>query len=63
MMLFTQMMGYLNGENIANTLSLGLQEYMASAYRVAGEIQQTIIAPVAFSILAVFILFEFQKFL
>ncbi|MGA5590992.1 hypothetical protein ACPCF3_06285 [Enterococcus mundtii] len=61
MMLFTQMMGYLNGENIANTLSLGLQEYMASAYRVAGEIQQTIIAPVAFSILAVFILFEFQK--
>ncbi|GKS54253.1 hypothetical protein IGJ91_002614 [Enterococcus sp. DIV0765f] len=61
MMLFDRMMEYLNGDNIAETLSRGLQDYMADAYRVAGIIQQTIIAPVAFSILAIFILFEFQK--
>ncbi|MBO1085433.1 MULTISPECIES: hypothetical protein [Enterococcus] len=61
MMLFTRMMEYLNGDNIADSLSRGLQEYMVDAYEIAGVIQQTIIAPVAFSILAIFILFEFQK--
>ena len=49
------------GTILQKPLSRGLQDYMADAYRVAGIIQQTIIAPVAFSILAIFILFEFPK--
>ncbi|WP_430617407.1 hypothetical protein IGI86_002670 [Enterococcus sp. AZ188] len=61
MNLFSQIMWYLNGDDLMNILGMNLSEFMHDAYRISTEIQKTVVAPVAFALLSVFILLEFQK--
>ncbi|OTP24863.1 hypothetical protein [Enterococcus mundtii] len=61
MSLFSQIMWFLNGDDLVNILGLNLSEFMHDAYRISLEIQKTVVAPVAFALLSIFILLEFQK--
>ncbi len=61
MSLFSQIMWYLNGDDLMNILGMNLSEFMHDAYKVSLEIQKTVVAPVAFALLSIFILLEFQK--
>ncbi|MBE9897087.1 hypothetical protein G8C15_17320 [Enterococcus casseliflavus] len=61
MNLFSQIMWYLTGDDLINILGQNLSEFMYDAYKVSIEIQKTIVAPVAFAVLSIFILLEFQK--
>ncbi len=61
MNLFSQIMYYLNGDDLKNILSLDLQHYIYGAYVFVVDLQKTVIAPVAYALLAIFILLEFQK--
>lgn len=61
MNLFSQIMWYLNGDDLVNILGMDLSNFMHDAYRISLEIQKTVVAPVAFALLSIFILLEFQK--
>ncbi|WP_376716945.1 hypothetical protein [Enterococcus durans] len=61
MNIFKQIMYYLNGEDLRNILSLDLQQYLYNAYVFVIDLQKTVVGPVAYALLAIFILLEFQK--
>lgn len=61
MSLFNQIIAYLNGEDLQAMLSQDLQSYMYDAYSLVMRLQQHVVGPIALSILAVFVLLEFQK--
>ena len=62
MNIFSQIMTYLNGEDLqkyAWTKSKFL--YMYDAYDLVKDLQTIVVGPLALSILALFILLEFQR--
>ena len=61
MWLFNQIMFYLNGDDLKYTLSKNLSGYMYDAYKLVVDLQELVVIPLSLSILAIFILFEFQK--
>ncbi|MBF8808725.1 MAG: hypothetical protein IC227_11365 [Enterococcus lacertideformus] len=61
MNIFNQIMFYLNGEDLQNTLSQNLSEYLYDAYQLVKNLQTIVVIPLSLSILAIFILLEFQK--
>lgn len=61
MSLFNQIIAYLNGEDLQAMLSQDLQSYMYDAYSLVMRLQQHVVGPIALSILAIFVLLEFQK--
>ncbi|MBO1102887.1 hypothetical protein [Enterococcus hirae] len=61
MWLFNQIMFYLNGDDLKYTLSKNLSGYMDDAYKLVVDLQELVVIPLALSILAIFILLEFQK--
>lgn len=60
MNIFNQIMTYLNGEDLQNTLGQNLSSYMYDAYELVKDLQTIVVGPLALSILALFILLEFQ---
>lgn len=61
MNIFSQIMTYLNGEDLQNTLGQNLSSYMYDAYDLVKDLQTIVVGPLALSILALFILLEFQR--
>ncbi|TBX32221.1 hypothetical protein EUZ95_07320 [Enterococcus durans] len=61
MSIFSQIMVYLNGEDLQNTLGQNLSSYMYDAYDLVKDLQTIVVGPLALSILALFILLEFQR--
>ena len=61
MSIFSQIMIYLNGEDLQNTLGQNLSSYMYDAYDLVKDLQTIVVGPLALSILALFILLEFQR--
>jgi hypothetical protein len=61
MSVFNQIMFFLNGEDLQNALSQNLSNYLYDAYKLVKELQTLVVSPLALSILAIFILLEFQK--
>lgn len=61
MNIFSQIMTYLNGEDLQNTLGQNLSSYMYDAYDLVKGLQTIVVGPLALSILALFILLEFQR--
>lgn len=61
MSIFSQIMVYLNGEDLQNTLGQDLSSYMYDAYDLVKDLQTIVVGPLALSILALFILLEFQR--
>lgn len=61
MSIFNQIMTYLNGQDLQNLLGQNLQEAIYDAYDLVGKLQVHVVGPLALSILAIFVLLEFQK--
>ncbi|MEY8445727.1 hypothetical protein AALA44_06115 [Enterococcus ratti] len=61
MYIFRQILVYLNGEDLQGTLGQNLNTYMYDAYELVMKLQNLVVSPLALSILAIFILLEFQK--
>ena len=61
MWIFNQIMSLLNGEDLQNALSQNLANYLYDAYQLVKQLQTLVVSPLALSILAIFILLEFQK--
>ena len=61
MWIFNQIMSLLNGEDLQNALSQNLANYLYDAYQLVNQLQTLLVSPLALSILAIFILLEFQK--
>ncbi|MDU4894926.1 MAG: hypothetical protein E6X39_10635 [Enterococcus hirae] len=61
MWLLNQIMFYLNGDDLKYTLSKNLSGYMYDAYKLVVDLQELVVIPLSLSILAIFILLEFQK--
>lgn len=61
MTIFDQIMTFLNGDDLKNVLGMDLRSYIYDAYSLVERLQQHVVGPLALSILAIFILLEFQK--
>ncbi|MBO0462310.1 MULTISPECIES: hypothetical protein [Enterococcus] len=61
MSIFEQIMTFLNGDDLKNVLGMDLRSYIYDAYSLVERLQQHVVGPLALSILAIFILLEFQK--
>ena len=61
MTIFDQIMTFLNGDDLKNILGMDLRSYIYDAYSLVERLQQHVVGPLALSILAIFILLEFQK--
>lgn len=61
MSIFNQMMIFLTGDDLKWLLSEDLSSHMYDAYALVMEVQTYVVGPIALSLLAIFILLEFQK--
>ncbi len=59
--IFDQIIEYLNGEDLKDILSEGLETYIHEAYNLVLHLQEYVVGPLALAILSIFILLEFQK--